>query len=126
MHEYAYAGRILQSVLADSAEVAGGAVRVEASVGEMLGPTKKSLTMACGVLAKGTSSEGSKLRMRVSTGSVERASCNFRGRRPAMMHGHLDDPAFAFPERESSSGVATGFEGEVKRIKWEEHPRGAG
>ncbi len=126
MHEYVYADRILQSVLADSAKSGKKPARVEVTVGEMLGLTRESLTLANEVLVKTADAKGSKLRMRLSQGSVVCPSCGFRGRMPVRRHEHLIDPAFACRECGSSLKVVAGLEVERKRIELEEHPRGAG
>jgi hydrogenase nickel incorporation protein HypA/HybF len=126
MHEYVYADRILQSVLSDSERVGKKPISVEVSVGEMLGLTKESLTMAYEVLAKGTRAEGSRLKMKLSEGSVECPSCGFRGRIPVRRHEHLIDPAFACPECGSSLKVAAGLEVELRKIRWEDGPHAPG
>jgi hydrogenase nickel incorporation protein HypA/HybF len=122
MHEYVYADRILQSVLSDAARLGRKPVRVEVTVGEMLGLTRESLTMAYEILAKGTKAEGSKLRTRFSEGSVECTSCGFEGRIPVRRHEHTIDPVFACPECGASLTVSSGLEVELREIKWEEGP----
>ncbi len=126
MHEYVDADRIFQSDLADSTKSGRKPARVEVTLGEMLGLTRESLTLAYEVLAKGTDADGSKLSMRLSQGSVVCPSCGFRGRMPVRRNEHLIDPAFACRECGSSLKVVAGLEVELKRIEWEEHPRGAG
>lgn len=108
MHEYVYADRILQTVLE---ETGAGArpVTVTVEVGEMLGLTRESLSLAYAVLSKGTTAEGSKLSVRFSKGSVQCPKCGFEGRLPVKRHDHRIDPAFACPKCGSSLRVLTGL-----------------
>jgi hydrogenase nickel incorporation protein HypA/HybF len=108
LHEYVYADRILQSVLEGLGGRRPKAVKVE--VGEMLGLTTESLTMAYGILSKGTKAEGSKLDVVLTEGSVECPQCGFAGRLSLKRHQHVVDPAFACPECGSSLRVAKGLE----------------
>jgi hydrogenase nickel incorporation protein HypA/HybF len=126
LHEYVYADRILQSVLADATRLRKKPAKVEVVVGEMLGLTRESLTMAYEVLSKGTEAEGSKLRMKLSEGSVECSSCGFRGRMSLKRHEHVIDPAFACPECGAPLKVNAGLEVELRGIQWEEQRRGPG
>lgn len=125
MHEYVYADRILQTVLSDASRTRKKPVYVDVEVGELLGLTRKSLTTAYGILAKGTAAEGSRLRMKLSPGSVECASCGFSGRLPAAKHEHLVDPVFACPRCGAPIGISGGMMVELKGIQWEDgfHPK---
>jgi hydrogenase nickel incorporation protein HypA/HybF len=109
MHEYVYADRILQSVLEQTGRGARPKV-VKVEVGEMLGLTDESLTMAYGVLSKGTRAEGSMLKVAFSRGSVECPKCGYAGRLHLNRTDHTVDPAFACPECGSSLRVAAGLD----------------
>ena len=116
MHEYVYADRILQSVL-EEARVAGKSPRrVKVDVGEMLGLTRESLTMAFGILSNGTKVEGSKLAAKFTRGSVKRPKCGFSGRLPVSRHDHGIGPAFARPQCGSSLKVVEGLEVKISGI----------
>lgn len=108
MHEYVYADRILQSVL----ESLGGRrpKKVKVEVGEMLGLTTESLTMAYGILSRGTKAEGSRLDVVFSEGGVECPRCSYAGRLSLKRHQHMLDPAFACPECGSSLRVVKGLD----------------
>lgn len=108
MHEYVYADRILQTVLEEGKGKRRATVTVE--VGEMLGLTKESLTLAYEVLAKGTRAEGSNLSVKFSRGSVRCPSCGFEGRIPLKRHEHRIDPAFSCPKCGSSLAVLSGLD----------------
>ena len=117
MHEYVYADRILQSVLEEVTKAGKSPQKVKVDVGEMLGLTRESLTMAYGILSKGTKAEGSKLAIRITRGSVECAKCGFSGRLPARRHDHTIDPAFACPQCGSSLKVVEGLEVKIAGIE---------
>jgi hydrogenase nickel incorporation protein HypA/HybF len=125
MHEFVYADRILQTVLSDASKIGRRPVYVEVEVGELLGLTRESLTTAYGILAKGTVAEDSKLRMKLSRGFVECASCGYRGRLRVGSHEHVVDPAFACPQCGAPVNISAGMEVTLKQIQWEEglHPR---
>ena len=116
MHEYVYADRILQSVVEEVTATGKIPRKVEVEVGEMLGLTRESLTMAYGVLSKGTRAEGSKLAIRFTRGSVECEKCGFAGRMPVRRHDHTIDPAFVCPQCGSSLKVVEGLEVKLTRI----------
>ncbi len=116
LHEYVYADRILQSVLEDAGGRKVAAVKVE--VGEMLGLTTESLSMAYEILSKGTTAEGSKLHVAYAEGSVECPKCGFSGRLPLRRHEHRIDPAFACPECGSSLKVKGGLDVKLLDIQW--------
>ena len=118
MHEYVYADRILQSVLADSARVRKTPFRVDVEVGELLGLTKESLRMAYEILAKGTRAEGSTLHTKISEGFLECDSCGFRGRLPVKGHRHVIDPTFSCPECGAPLRVVAGMEIKLNQIVW--------
>ncbi|HZW84825.1 MAG TPA: hydrogenase maturation nickel metallochaperone HypA [Nitrososphaerales archaeon] len=115
MHEYVYADRILQSVLEVRGSGSPKSVKVE--VGEMLGLTKESLTMAYGILSKGTRAEGSKLEIVFTEGSVECPRCGYAGRLKLRRHEHAVDPAFACPECGSSLRVVKGLEVRLVEVR---------
>ena len=117
MHEYVYADRILQSVLVEVRAAGRTPREVKVDVGEMLGLTRESLTMAYGILSKGTKAEGSKLRVRFTKGSVECPKCDFSGRLPVRRHDHTIDPAFACPQCGSSLKVVEGLEVKLAGIE---------
>jgi hydrogenase nickel incorporation protein HypA/HybF len=117
LHEYTYADRILQSVLEETRGAGKSPQRVKVDVGEMLGLTRESLTMAYGILSKGTKAEGSKLAVRFTRGSVECPKCGFSGRLPVRRHDHRIDPAFACPKCGSSLKVAEGLEVKITGIE---------
>jgi hydrogenase nickel incorporation protein HypA/HybF len=117
MHEYAYADRILQTVLeASTATKRPSKVTVE--VGDMLGLTRESLTMAYEILSKGTDAEGSRLSVRFREGSVRCPKCGFEGHLSLKRHMHVVDPAFACPKCGSSLEVKGGLEVTLKGIEW--------
>jgi hydrogenase nickel incorporation protein HypA/HybF len=109
LHEYVYADRVLQTVLEETRATKKPAI-ITVEVGEMLGLTRESLTLAYQVLAKGTKAEGSKLAVKFSRGAVECEKCGFQGRLPVKRHQHLIDPAFACPRCGSSLKVTAGLE----------------
>lgn len=117
MHEYVYADRILQSVLEETENTGKQATKVKVEVGEMLGLTRESLTMAYGILSKGTRAEGSKLAVRITGGSVECPKCGFSGRLPTRSHQHSIDPAFSCPKCGASLKVAKGLEVRITGIE---------
>ncbi|MGD0396109.1 MAG: hydrogenase maturation nickel metallochaperone HypA [Nitrososphaerales archaeon] len=117
MHEYVYADRILQSVLEEVRAAGKSPRRVKVDAGEMLSLTRESLTMAYGILSKGTSAEGSKLVVRFTRGSVERPKCHFSGRLPVHRHDHTIDPAFACPQCGSSLKVVEGLDLKITDLK---------
>ncbi|MGD0145666.1 MAG: hydrogenase maturation nickel metallochaperone HypA [Nitrososphaerales archaeon] len=117
MHEYVYADRILQSVLEETGAAEKSPRRVKVDVGEMLGLTRESLTMAYGILSKGTKAEGSKLVVRFTRGSVECPKCRFSGRLPVHRHDHTIDPAFACPQCGSSLKVVGGLDLKITGIE---------
>lgn len=117
LHEYVYADKILQSVL-EKVRVAGRSPRrVKIDVGEMLGLTRESLTMAYGILSKGTRAEGSRLAVRFTRGSVACPKCGFSGRLPVRRHDHRIDPVFACPQCGSSLKVVEGLEVKITAIE---------
>ena len=120
MHEYVYADRVLQSVLLEAARARKKPVRVDVEVGEMLGLTRETMSMAYEILSKGTTAEGSKLRVRLTHGSAECANCGFSGRIPGRGHDHTIDPVFACPECGAPLKVASGLGVELKEILWED------
>jgi hydrogenase nickel incorporation protein HypA/HybF len=124
MHEYVYADRILQTVLADAEAAQRKPVRVDVEVGELLGLTKESLSMAYEILSKGTRAEGSKLRTKIAEGSLECGNCGFNGRIPHKGHQHVIDPAFACPECGAPLRVNSGLEVKLEKIGWEGGPVG--
>lgn len=115
MHEYVYADRILQTVLEETSR-GNRPATVTVEVGEMLGLTRESLTLAYAVLSKGTPAEGSKLSVRFSKGSVQCPKCGFEGRIPVTRHEHRIDPAFACPKCGSSLKVLAGLEVKLVRV----------
>ncbi len=124
MHEFVYTDRILQSVLFEASRLKKKPVRVDVEVGEMLGLTEESMKMAYEVLSKGTIAERSRLRVRISAGSVVCASCGFSGRIPVNHQDHGVDPVFACPRCGASLRVTSGLGVELKEIRWEGHPNG--
>jgi hydrogenase nickel incorporation protein HypA/HybF len=116
MHEYVYADRILQSVLEEMKGV-DSPKTVKVEVGEMLGLTRESLSMAYEVLSKGTKAEGSRLRVKLAAGAVKCPKCGFVGRLPVKRHEHTIDPAFSCPKCGSSLKVTAGLE--VKIVGFE-------
>ena len=117
MHEYVYADKILQSVLEETTAAGKSPRRVKVDVGEMLGLTRESLTMAYGILSKGTKAEGSKLAVRFTRGSVECPKCHFSGRLPARRHDHTIDPVFVCPQCGSSLKVVEGLDVKITGIE---------
>lgn len=91
---------------------------MKVEVGEMLGLTTESLTMAYDILSKGTSAEGSKLAVAFAEGSVECPNCGFSGRLTLKRHDHHIDPAFACPECGSSLKVYGGLDVRLLDIRW--------
>ena len=85
-------------------------------MGEMLGLTRGSLTMAYGILSKGTRVEGSKLAVRFTRGSAEFPKCGLSCRLPVRRHGHRIDQAFACPQCGSSLRVVEGLEVKITGI----------
>jgi Zn finger protein HypA/HybF involved in hydrogenase expression len=90
---------------------------VKVDVGEMLGLTRASLTIAYGILSKGTRAEGSKLAVRFTRGSAECPKCGFSGRLPVRRHDHRIDQAFACPQCGSSLRVVEGLEVRITGIE---------
>ncbi len=119
MHEFVYADRILQTVLTNASETRKKPVCVDVEVGGLLGLTRESLAMAYGLLAKGTVAEGSKIRVRLSKGSAECASCGYNGRLSPRKHDHTVDPAFACPGCGAPLSITAGLEVELRAIQWE-------
>ena len=115
MHEYVYADRILQSALQESGGQRPTLVSVE--VGEMLGLTEESLSMAYEVLSKGTKAEGSKLKVAFTEGAVDCPKCGYSGRLSLKRHEHVVDPAFACPECGSSLHISKGLEVRIVELK---------
>jgi hydrogenase nickel insertion protein HypA len=109
VHEYVYADRILQSVL-EEAGPDRKPTEVTVEVGEMLGLTRASLTMAYEVPSKGTMAEGSKLAVKFSRGSVNCPKCGFKGRLRVSRHGHRIDPTFACPKCGSTLRAESGLD----------------
>jgi hydrogenase nickel incorporation protein HypA/HybF len=117
LHEYVHADRILQSVLEEARASGKSPRRVKVDVGEMLGLTRESLTMAYGILSKGTKAEGSKLVVRLTRGSVECPKCRFSGRLPTRQHDHTIDPAFVCPRCGSSLKVVEGLDVKIMGVE---------
>ncbi|MGD1055126.1 MAG: hydrogenase maturation nickel metallochaperone HypA [Nitrososphaerales archaeon] len=117
MHEYVYADKILQSVLEEVKATGSSPQRVKVNVGEMLGLTRESLTMAYGILSKGTEAEGSRLLVKFTRGSVECPKCAFSGRLPVRRHDHRIDPVFACPQCGSSLKVVEGLQVKIIGIE---------
>jgi Zn finger protein HypA/HybF involved in hydrogenase expression len=117
LHEYVYADRILQSVLEKVEAAAKSPQRVKVDLGEMLGLTRESLTMAFGILSNGTKAEGSKLAVKFTRGSVKCPKCGFSGRLPVSRHDHGIGPAFARLQCGSSLKVVEGLEVKTSGIE---------
>jgi len=117
LHEYVHADRILQSVLEEIRSSGKTPQRVKVDVGDLLGLTRKWLTMAYGFFWKGTKEGGSRLTVRLTKGSVECGKCGFAGRLQARPHDHSVDPAFACPRCGSSLRVVEGLEVKITGIE---------
>ena len=117
MHEYVYADKILQSVLEEAGKTKRQFKIVNVDVGELLGLTRESLTMAYGILSKGTRAEGSRLKVTFTRGSVMCRKCGFSGRLQGRRHDHTIDPAFACPRCGSSLTVKEGLDLKITGIE---------
>jgi len=91
-------------------------------VGELLGLTEESLTMAYDVLSKGTRAEGSRLKVSITEGSVECPRCGFSGRLKSRGHQHAVDPTFACPECGSALKIVKGLEVRLVELKAKPKP----
>ena len=117
MHEFVYAGRMLQSILEEAKATGKSPRKVKVDVGEMLGLTRESLTMEYGLLSKGTRAEGSKLAVRFARGAAECPKCRFSGRLPVRRHDDKIDPAFRCPQCGSSLKVVEGLQVKIAEIE---------
>ncbi len=118
MHEFTYGDRVLQSVLEYMNSQGMESVReVKLEVGELLGLTNTSLTLAYNTLAKGTKAEGSLLRIRHVKGLVSCPKCGFAGGLNPGRTRHVVDPAFACPKCGSPLTIKVGNECKILEIK---------
>jgi hydrogenase nickel incorporation protein HypA/HybF len=117
MHEFVYADKIVQSAITELGARKGEGQTVSVQVGEMLGLTRESLTMAYRILSKGTPAEGSRLLVRFEKGETECPGCGFKGRLKLRTHEHLIDPVFACPKCGSSLRITAGLDVRIKSIK---------
>ena len=110
MHEFVYADRILQSVLDEMKRKKKQKVsEVKVEVGEFLDLSNESLNMAYDILSKGTTAAGSRLRVRILTGSVICASCGFAGKIDHKGE-HIVDPVLACPKCGAPLSIESGNE----------------
>ena len=115
MHEYVYADRIIQSVL-ESVGPEKKVTEVKVEVGELLGLTRASLSMAYTILSKGTRAEGSKLTIRFSRGAVQCPKCGFSGRLRTRRDEHHIDPVFSCPQCGGPLKVESGLESRILEV----------
>jgi hydrogenase nickel incorporation protein HypA/HybF len=109
MHEYILADRVLQSVLEFMNKQGLSSVSiVDVDVGELLGLEGDSLSMAYGILSKGTKAEGSKLKVHRIKGTVICSKCGYEGSLKHIPNEHLIDPAFACPSCGSPVSIKAG------------------
>lgn len=116
MHEFVYADRILSTVL-DQMKRDGRKklteVRVE--VGEFLDLSNESLNMAYGILSKDTRAAGSKLKVKITSGSVSCSKCGFAGK-VKPKGGHVVDPVLSCPECGSPLSIQSGNQVSILEI----------
>lgn len=111
MHEYAYADRVLQSVIEYMQKTGKREPpEVEVEVGELLALTRTSLTTAYAILSRDTPAEGSRIKVRITKSSVGCPRCGFTGRLRPKRGSHVIDPSFGCPKCGAPVKIVSGME----------------